>query len=151
MQVDVRRLQPGDEQVALQIVRQLMPAAERDGREPSIEHLRDLLARETNILIMAATAGMPVGFLTAYRMPTLCCDASMVYLFEIEVAPPFRRQGIAKQMVNLLRTLCEDSDVEDIWVGTGNDNIAARRLYESTDAVRAYSNQSEYMYQLKEE
>jgi GNAT superfamily N-acetyltransferase len=39
-------------------------------------------------------------------MPSLCCDAAMVYIFEIEVAPAYRRQGIGKEMVNLLKRLC---------------------------------------------
>lgn len=151
MSVEVRRLQPGDEQLALQVVRDLMPADERDGREPGIPHLRHLLAQDTNYLIVAAVSGKPVGFLTAYRMPALCCDASMVYLFEIEVAPAHRRQGIGKQMVNLLKTVCRESDAEDIWVGTENDNIAAKRLYESTGGVCSYPDNCEFVYQLLED
>ena len=148
MEVEIRRLQPGDEQVALQVVRNLMPEDERDGREPSIHHLSRFLAQETNYLIIASVGSAPVGFLTAYRMLALSCDASMVYLFEIEVALPYRRQGIGKQMVILLKGLCQDSDVEDIWVGTENDNVAAKRLYESTGGVCLYPDNCEFVYQV---
>lgn len=96
MNVEVRRLQPGDEQLALQIVRDLIPESERDGREPTLAHLQHLLAQNTNYQLVAMDGNMPVGFLTAYKMPALSCDASMVYIFEIEVAAPYRRQGIGK-------------------------------------------------------
>jgi hypothetical protein len=33
---NIRRLQPGDELLALQVVRDLMPEEEREGREPTI-------------------------------------------------------------------------------------------------------------------
>jgi ribosomal protein S18 acetylase RimI-like enzyme len=149
MAYEIRRFQPGDEQLALQVVRDLMPADERDGREPTIPHLRHFLAQDANYLIVASAGSAPVGFLTAYRMPALSCDASMVYIFEIEVAPPHQRQGIGKQMINLLKALCQDGDVEDMWVGTENDNIAARRLYESTGGICSYPDSCEFTYQLK--
>jgi ribosomal protein S18 acetylase RimI-like enzyme len=106
MGFEIRRLQRGDEQLTLQVVRELMPADERDGREPGLEHRQRLLAQDSNYLIVATDGSRPVGFLTAYRMPSLCCDAAMVYIFEIEVAPAYRRQGIGKEMVNLLKRLC---------------------------------------------
>ena len=152
MNVEVRRLQPGDEQVALEVVRAVMPVDERDGREPTIGHLQRMLGQDSNYVIAAitnsGTEGAPVGFLTAYRMPALGCDASMVYIFEIEVIPSYRRRGIGKRMIELLKTICLESDVEDIWVGTENDNIAAKRLYESTRGVLADADQCEYIYDL---
>lgn len=151
MNLEVRRLQPGDEQLALQIVRDLMPEDERDGREPTLDHLEQFLAQETNYQLVAMDGNKPVGFLTAYRMPALSCDASMVYIFEIEVAATYRQQGIGKQMVNLLKTLCRKDGVEDMWVGTENDNVAAKRLYEATGGICSYPDNCEFVYQLLEE
>lgn len=47
MNLEIRRLQPSDELLALQIVRDLMPIDEREGREPSIDHLRRLRRHDT--------------------------------------------------------------------------------------------------------
>lgn len=151
MDFEIRRLQQGDEPVALQVVRDLMPEDERNGREPGIPHLQRFLAQDANYLIIASADSRPVGFLTAYRMPALCCDASMVYLFEIEVALPYRRQGIGKQMVNLLKKLCVEDGVEDMWVGTENDNVAAKKLYECTGGILSYPDNCEFTYQLKDQ
>ena len=148
MGVLCRRLQKGDEVLALQVVRDLMPEDERDGREPSLEHLQQFLSQDTNYQIVVMDGSQPVGFLTAYRMPSLCCDATMVYIFEIGVAPTYRRQGLGKQMINLLKRLCQEDGVEDMWVGTENDNIAAKRLYESTGGVCSYPDNCEFVYQL---
>ena len=148
MKFEIRRLQPGDERLALQAVRELMPEDERDGREPSIQHLDRFLRQDRNYLILALADSVPVGFLTAYRMPELVYDTSMVYLFEIEVKALFRRQGIGKQMINLLKQLCQDDGAEDIWVGTENDNIAAKRLYESTGGTLSYPDNCEYIFAL---
>ena len=149
MEYQVRRLQPGEEQFALQVVRELLPEDERDGREPTIQHLHHFLAQDTNYLIVASAGGVPIGFLTAYRMPALSYDGSMVYLFEIEVALPHRRQGIGKEMINLLKALCQESNVEEIWVGTENDNTAAKRLYESTGGIYSSQDNCELIYELK--
>jgi ribosomal protein S18 acetylase RimI-like enzyme len=149
MQYEIRRFQPGDEQLALWTVREVMPFNEREGREPTIPHLQRFLAQDTNYLIIALAGGDPVGYLTAYRMPALCCDASMVYLFEIEIAEEHRRKGLGKRMIHLLKELCLESGVEDIWVGTENDNIAAKRLYESTGGVLSSPDSCEFTYRLK--
>jgi ribosomal protein S18 acetylase RimI-like enzyme len=102
MEIVVRRFQPGDEQLALQAVREVMPVDQREGREPSIQHLQRILGDDANYLIIALSGNDPVGYLTAYRMPALACDASMIYLYEIEIASTYRRQGIGKKMINLL-------------------------------------------------
>jgi hypothetical protein len=39
MEYEVRRLGPGDEQLALQVVCDLMPEDERDGRESDVEDI----------------------------------------------------------------------------------------------------------------
>ena len=150
MNFEIRHLQPGDEGLALQVVLDVKPEEEQNGREPSIQHLGRFLTLDTNYLLVAQVGSQPVGFLTAYRIPALCSDASMVYLYEIEVAPPYRRQGIGKELVNLLKTECEKSDVEEIWVATENENLAAKRLYESTGGICDHPDQFEFVYVLKQ-
>lgn len=153
MSIKIRRLQPGDEALALRIVRDLISIEEREGAEPTLGHLKRMLAQNTNYLIVAAVeeplaGSIPVGFARAYRMPDLCSDADMVYLFEIEVATAYRRQGIGKQMIELLKTLCLEDSAHYIWVGTENINVAAKRLYESTGGVCVETDSCEFTYDL---
>lgn len=148
MTFEICRLQTGDEQLALQVVRDLVPFDERDGSEPTLPHLTRLLANPTNYLIVAIADRSPVAFLSAYQMPSLADDASIVYLYEIEVAPAYRRQGIAKDLIALLKNLCRQSDVDMIWVGTENQNIVAKHLYASTGGVCVEADSCEFVYRL---
>ena len=148
MDVQIRRLQPGDEQLALQVVLDVKPEEERNGREPTIGHLHRMLSQDSNYVIAAIIDGAPVGYLTGYRMPALECNASMAYLFEIEVLAAHRRRGIGKRMIERFKMVCLESDVTDIWVGTDNPNVAAKRLYESTGAVMVETDLCEYVYDL---
>lgn len=153
MSIKIRRLQPGNEALALRVVRDLIASEEREGAEPTIGHLQQMLAQDTNYLIVATREespadSTPLGFVRAYRMPDLCSDADMVYLYEIEVATAYRRQGIGKQMIELLKTLCLEDGADYIWVGTENANVAAKRLYESTGGVCAEMDSCEFIYDL---
>jgi aminoglycoside 3-N-acetyltransferase I len=110
--------------------------------------MHDFFAHDENCLIAASDGNSPVGFLVAYRMPKLSRDASMISLYEIAGAPAYRRQGIATKMINLLKSLCKEIDVIEIWVGTENDNIPAMQLYKSTGAICEHANSVEFVYQI---
>ena len=151
MQVEIQRLHIGDEQLAIRAIRELTPKDERDGRERSMPTMQRFLGQATNFLILALSSDVPLGFLTAYSMPKASCDARMVYLFEINIAPDYWRQGIGKQLVNRLKAECANGDngnIEEIWVGTENDNVAAKRLYESTGGICSYPDSCEFVYKI---
>ncbi|MCB0184810.1 MAG: GNAT family N-acetyltransferase [Caldilineaceae bacterium] len=148
MTIDIRRRQSGDEQLALRVVRDLIPAEERDGGEPTITLLQRMLGQESDYLIVALAEGAPVGLLSAYHMPSLSSDSLMAYLHEVAVVAAYQRQGIGKRMVELFKMLCLASAVDYIWVGTENTNAAAKRLYESTGGVWAEADSCEYVYEL---
>ena len=144
--MEIRRLHLSDEALAREAATRLKSEEERHGYAPSLEHLRALLADLDNFLIVASEGRNPVGFLIAYRMPKIARDASMVYLYEIGVDPEYRRRGIATQMIQLLKALCRERDVVEIWVGTENDNAAARALYARTGAVVETEHTIEFVY-----
>ncbi|SHI15052.1 GNAT family N-acetyltransferase [Ferrimonas marina] len=134
--VKVWRLSAGEEAIALAAVEKLIPEGEREGCVPTIGHLQELLASQTNIVIVATANAVPIGFLSAYVMPRLDRDEKMAYFYEIEVCPQFRRQGIATAMVNELKHCLRSQGVSSLWVGTESNNTPALSLYQSTGAVR---------------
>ncbi|NKB66770.1 MAG: GNAT family N-acetyltransferase [Candidatus Latescibacteria bacterium] len=149
--IEIRRLGPGDEQRALKAILELKPEDERAGRQPSLSHLQSVLGQETNYLIVASHGSTLTGFLTAYRMPSFTADTALIYLYEIEVAPAYRRRGIGRQMIDLLKELGQSSGAAEIWVGTENDNVAAKGLYQSTGGVCEGSDNCEFVYALGNE
>lgn len=145
--MEIRRLGPGDENLAIRAIHRLKPAAERAGNDASPEHMRRLLGDDRNTLIVASDGGRPVGFLVAYRFPRVDRDREMVYLYEIEVVPEYRRRGIGTRMIRQLEEVCRARDVLKIWVGTEAGNLAARALYEATGARCERDDYAEYTYE----
>lgn len=62
MDFEIRRVQPGDEHLALKVVYNLKPEDERDGHKPSIHHLSSFFTHDANYLIIALVDSGPVGF-----------------------------------------------------------------------------------------
>ena len=110
-------------------------------------HLRPMLADERNIVIVAERRASPVGFLVAYGFPGLS-GARLVYLYDIAVAADYRREGVGRGMVALLKDICRQSRVDSIWVGSSLGNEAACGLWESTGARRVSDRYVEFIYEL---
>jgi ribosomal protein S18 acetylase RimI-like enzyme len=58
-----------------------------------------------------------------------------MFLYELAVDEPFRRQGIGRALVDRLTALARDAGCYGMWVVTDDDNEAARATYEGTGAV----------------
>jgi aminoglycoside 3-N-acetyltransferase I len=147
----IRRLQIGEEADAIRAIHVLKPQSEREGHDASEDHMRRLLQRDDNYLIVASQPdGSPAGFLIAYRVPRVDRDMNMIYLYEIAVLSEFRRQGIGTKMIDLLKQECRGNDILNIWVGTELSNTAARRLYESTGAKPSSEHIIEFTYRTEQ-
>lgn len=57
--------------------------------------------------------------------------SSMLYLHHLEVAEPCRRQGIGRRLLGAFMTAGAQFGASKIFLTTGENNTAARRLYES--------------------
>jgi ribosomal protein S18 acetylase RimI-like enzyme len=53
-----------------------------------------------------------------------------LYIDEVGVAVGYRRQGIARRMLELMLVYGKAIGCEEAWVGTEPDNLPARSLYE---------------------
>jgi len=122
--VTIRRLQPGDEQRLQELCRRFKQ------RVPSDEEAARLLERDDVHVWCAEVDGEPAGFAYAYVLLRVDGDTS-VFLYELDVAEPFRRQGIGRALVEQARALAEREDALKMWVDTAYDNEAARRTYAS--------------------
>lgn len=142
----IRRLQPADDVEAIAAIHILKPTAERNGLDASQEHMKRLLERDENYLYLATNDGQPVAYLVAYRVPRIDRDQDMVYLYKIDVAPEYRRQGIGSRMIQFLKEDCRHLDILKMWVGTSTENTAARALFESTGADSQSNTLAEYTY-----
>ena len=97
------------------------------------KRLAAYLAEPGHLMIVAIADGVVVGQCAAviHRHPDKITE---LYIDEIGVAASFLRQGIAKRMLDAMFALGKSLGCGEAWVGTENDNAAARRLYESRGA-----------------
>ncbi|MGW0733634.1 GNAT family N-acetyltransferase [Streptomyces sp. NPDC002851] len=85
-------------------------------------------------LAYAAGAEAPVGFITGIEMCHPDKGVEMC-LYELAVAEPYRRRGIASALIAELAALAEERGCYDMWVGVDLDNHGALAAYRATGAV----------------
>jgi aminoglycoside 3-N-acetyltransferase I len=130
--VEVKRLLPGDEELAQRAINTIKPAQERSREDVTVDYMHKFLKQEKNVLIVASEQGRPAGFALAYRLDRVDRDQAMMLFYEIAVLESHRRRGIAAAMVNRLKEICRHHKVMKMWVCTSKSNAAAIHLYRST-------------------
>lgn len=102
---------------------------------PGDECLRSTLAREHVIVLVALAASQPaggeavVGGLVAYDLPKLEQARSELYLYDLAVAEPHRRQGVATQLIAHLRALAQARGAWVVYVQADYGDEPAIALY----------------------
>ncbi len=139
----VHRLGADDVALATRLARDLAGAERVD---PA--HLAEMLTDPRSIVIAAQVQTEPVGYLVAYSFPSLGGER-LAYLYDIEVALPYRRRGVARAMVSELLSLCRQAGVESIWVGSSLTNRAACELWRATGAQQDGDQYVEFTFELE--
>ena len=75
---------------------------------PSDEYLNGLLAREDFIPLVAVEDDKVVGGLAAYVLQKFEQQRSEIYIYDLAVDEPYRRQGIATGLINKLREIARE-------------------------------------------
>jgi ribosomal protein S18 acetylase RimI-like enzyme len=151
MNVDIRRLTSDDGEVAYEAVARLKISDPdlRAGLAPG--HLVSFLTQPQNVLIVATDEGRPVGFVLAYLLDRADRVRKMMLFYEVEVATPYRRRGLGRRMVELLKHVCMEEGVFKMWVHTNRSNVAACNLYRSTGGIAATSgDETSFRYDFQE-
>jgi GNAT superfamily N-acetyltransferase len=94
------------------------------------EHTGRFLAAPDHFLFLAYVDDEPVGFISGVETVHPDKGAEM-FLNELAVAEPYRRQGTGKALVAALRDLAVERGCIAMWVLTDHDNPGARATYES--------------------
>jgi ribosomal protein S18 acetylase RimI-like enzyme len=90
--------------------------------------LRAYLADPATHLLVAIRDGLVIAQVAAviHRHPDKVTE---LYIDEVGVAEPWRRQGLAREMLRRMFEHGKALGCEEAWVGTEIDNVPARRLY----------------------
>ena len=99
------------------------------GPEALADRIRQLLAaRETAVLI---AGDGPDGLAVLRFRPGIWTDALECYLAELYVIPERRGQGIGRALMEAAIELARREGADRMDLGTSEDDVAARALYES--------------------
>lgn len=106
---------------------------ERDtycGDQPGDSYLAELLSRdEFIVLVCRSDAGGISGGLCAYTLPKFERKRSEIYIYDLAVAEPFRRQGIASALIGALGDLADRVGAHAVFVQADIGDDEAIALY----------------------
>ncbi len=99
------------------------------GADALAERVRQVLAGgETKILLGGAG---PDGIAVLRFRPSIWTEALECYLAELYVIPATRGHGLGRALMNAAIELARDEGATHMDLGTSEDDVAARSLYES--------------------
>jgi len=93
--------------------------------------LESYLATDSSHLWIAYQDGQPAGLLlaTTVRKPYKASD--FLYIDELDTHVEHRRRGVARKLMAAAAAYAESANLDEIWLGTEPDNMAANKLYVS--------------------
>jgi ribosomal protein S18 acetylase RimI-like enzyme len=99
------------------------------GPERLAERVRELMAG-AETLVLVAGAG-PDGVAVLRLRPSIWTSALECYLAELYVAPERRGEGLGRALMELAIEEARRAGADHMDLGTSEDDVAARGLYES--------------------
>ena len=100
-------------------------------KKPSSRYVGRLLGSKQLVVLAALVDGAVVGGLVAYVLEKLERERSEVYLYDLAVAQPFRRRGIARGLILALKKAAKRLGAYVIFVQADRPDRPAIALYTS--------------------
>jgi aminoglycoside 3-N-acetyltransferase I len=99
-------------------------------KRPGKEYLKGPLAREHIVVLVALSDSEVVGGLVAYQLDKFEQARSEIYIYDLAVAEPYRRQGIATALIRSLQEIASGRNAWVIFVQADYRDDPAIALYE---------------------
>jgi ribosomal protein S18 acetylase RimI-like enzyme len=99
------------------------------GPDALAERIRELIASGETIVLLAG--GGPEGLAVLRFRPALWTSGLECYLAELYVVPNRRGQGLGRALMETAMAVAREEGADSMDLGTGDDDVAARALYES--------------------
>lgn len=106
-------------------------AASYTAAPPSDRYLHDALSKDQVIVLVATQGGEVVGGLVAYELDKLEQARREVYIYDLAVAEPHRRRGIARALIAEVQRMARARGAWVIFVQADYGDDPALALYES--------------------
>jgi aminoglycoside 3-N-acetyltransferase I len=100
-----------------------------ESRQPNDAYLQSLLARDSFVAIAALAGTEVVGGLAGYVLPKFEQARSEFYIYDLAVAEPYRRRGVATAMIDRLKRYASEKGIAVIFVQADYGDEPAIALY----------------------
>jgi ribosomal protein S18 acetylase RimI-like enzyme len=131
----VRRATPGDAPAVARLLHGFQ--AEFDEPSPGVEMLEDRYAdliRNKDMIVLLIGEG-PDGFAQLRFRPWVYSAGLHSYLEELYVKPELRGTGLGRALLEAAMEAARTEGAEQMELGTSEDDVAARALYESAGFI----------------
>jgi aminoglycoside 3-N-acetyltransferase I len=98
---------------------------------PSDDYLRSFLGMPHTIVVVARERGQVIAGLVGYELLKFERERREIYIYDLAVAAPHRRQGIASALIRDLVSLAKQRGAYVIFVQADPGDAPAIALYES--------------------
>ena len=99
------------------------------GADALAKRMRDLISSDETAVLLAGDG--PDGLAVLRFRPSIWSEALECYLAELYVAPDRRGHGLGRALMEEAIRLARDKGADHMDLGTSDDDVAARALYES--------------------
>lgn len=106
------------------------------------------ISESKHFFLLAYVDEKVVGMLTAYILERMDQKIRNMYVDEVETKPNFRKQGVAKAMMEKIIEIAKAEDCSELWVGTELDNEPANNLYNGIPLKKEVLGANVYTYVL---
>lgn len=100
--------------------------------------LREIVGNPDCVYLIAYDGQKPVGIAMAAKFLNPSAK-HWLYVDELGVRPDYRRRGIAGNLLKKLLEIAKDWQLDEVWLGTEPDNVAANHLYKSLQPSKVES------------
>lgn len=124
----LRRLTASDPDL-LDLAAQLNAAdSEVSIKDFSEASLKQFIVDPSRFYLIASMDGELAGAVHGYALlhPT---GVTYLYVDEVDTIKQYRRQGVAKAMMEEVFRMAKEMDASEVWLGTEHDNEPAKALY----------------------
>ena len=136
----IKRLGPEDVELAAAVVKRF----KRQDVTP--EYLDHFLSNPRHLVFVAEIGGKPEGFLLAYRLERLDGLPPKIFVYEVDVVEESRRRGIGTQLMDAVRELIREEELNSAFVLTNYENEGAVAFYESTGGKVLHGDEVMFVY-----